>query len=107
MLEDDVEHIHQIAARIESRTSRMTNKALQPFLHSKIEAIQNSQVMKQQIQSSKDNAKRVFKKRNPEANSFIRNKKLKAERDQMRVEILEKIETKTHLQLDPIKFKYK
>ncbi len=85
----------------------MTNKALQPFLHSKIEAIQNSQVMKQQIQSSKDNAKRVFKKRNPEANSFIRNKKLKAERDQMRVEILEKIETKTHLQLDPIKFKYK
>ena len=31
------------------------------------------------IQSSKDNAKWVFKKRNPEANSFIKNKMLKAE----------------------------
>ncbi len=43
MLEDDVEHIHQIAARIESRTSRMKNKTQQAFVHSKIEAIQNSQ----------------------------------------------------------------
>ncbi len=41
MLEDDVEHIHQIAARIESRTSRMKNKTQQAFVHSKIEAIQN------------------------------------------------------------------
>jgi hypothetical protein len=55
----------------------MTNKALQPFLHSKIEAIQNSHVIKQQIQSSQDNAKRAFKKRDPEADSFIRNKKLR------------------------------
>jgi hypothetical protein len=77
MLEDDVEHIHQMAARIESRTSRMTNKALQPFLHSKIEAIQNSHVIKQQIQSSQDNAKRASKERDPEADSFIRNKKLR------------------------------
>jgi hypothetical protein len=36
MLEDDVEHIHQIAARIEARTSRMKNKAQQAFVYSKI-----------------------------------------------------------------------
>jgi hypothetical protein len=43
MLEDDVEHIHQIAARIESWTSQLKNKTQQAFVHSKIEAIQNSQ----------------------------------------------------------------
>jgi hypothetical protein len=43
MLDDDVEHTHQIAARIESRTSQMKNKTQQAFVHSKIEAIQNSQ----------------------------------------------------------------
>jgi hypothetical protein len=33
MLEDDVEHIHQIAACIESRNSRMKNKTQQDFVH--------------------------------------------------------------------------
>ena len=42
MLEDDVEHIHQIAVWIESKKSWMKNKAMQAFLHSKIDAIQNS-----------------------------------------------------------------
>ncbi len=42
ILEDDVEHIHQMAVSIEMNTSRMPNKAQQPFIHSKIEAIQNS-----------------------------------------------------------------
>jgi hypothetical protein len=32
MLEDDVEHIHQIAARIEARTSRMKNKSQEAFV---------------------------------------------------------------------------
>ena len=52
MLEDDVEHIHQIAARIESRTSRMKNKAQQAFVHSKIEHIQNSQEIKAKLELS-------------------------------------------------------
>jgi hypothetical protein len=46
MLENDVEHMHQLAARIETCTSRMTNKALEPFIHSKIQTIQNCQTVK-------------------------------------------------------------
>ena len=38
MLEDDVEHIHQMAARTEMHTSRMPNKAHRQFIHSEIEA---------------------------------------------------------------------
>ncbi len=33
MLEDDVEHIHQLVAKIEARTSRMKDKARQAFVH--------------------------------------------------------------------------
>jgi hypothetical protein len=107
MLEDDVEHVHQMAARIEARTSRMTNKAQQPLIHSKIEAVQNSQQIKGKIEMSQQNAKRIFKKRNPEADSFIKNAKLKSERDQIREETLKLIEMKPHSILDPIKFKSK
>ena len=42
MLEDDVEHTHQIAAKIEARVSRMKNKKGQANVHSKMEAMQNS-----------------------------------------------------------------
>ena len=38
-LEDDVERIHQISAKIESRVSRMKNKGQQAHVHSKMEAI--------------------------------------------------------------------
>jgi len=65
MLEDDFEHLHQMAARIETQTSRMAKKALQPFIHSKIEAIQNSKEIKGKIEISQQCAKRVFKWRNP------------------------------------------
>jgi len=107
MLEDDVEHVHQMAAKIESRTGRMANKALQPFIHSKIEAIQNCNVIKGQIESSQQSAKRVFKCRDPEKDSTIKNKKLKIERDQTRLKALEEIENKPHANLEPMKFKSK
>ncbi len=107
MLEDDVEHIYQMAARIEKQTSRRTNKALQPFIHSKIEAIQNCNVIKGQIESSQQSAKRVFKCRDPEKDSTIKNKKLKIERDQTRLKALEEIENKPHANLEPMKFKSK
>ncbi len=63
MLEDNVEHMHQLAARIEMHTSRMTNKAFEPFIHSKIEAIQNCQEVKGKIELSQQHAKWAFKKR--------------------------------------------
>ncbi len=42
MLEDDVECIHQIAAKIEAWVSRMKNKSGQAKVHLKMEALQNS-----------------------------------------------------------------
>jgi hypothetical protein len=107
MLEDDVEHMHQLAARIETRTSRMTNKALEPFIHSKIEAIQNCQEVKGKIELFQQHAKRAFKKRNPDAVSVLKNAKLKTQRDQMRIETLQIIETKPHSNLDPLKLRSK
>jgi len=45
-LEDDVEHIHQRAAKIESRVTRMKNKGQQAHVHSKMEAIQNCSMVR-------------------------------------------------------------
>jgi hypothetical protein len=107
MLEDDVEHIHQIAARIESRTSRMKNKTQQAFVHSKIEAIQNSQDIAAKLEASQLQAKRQYKKRNPELDSVLRNTKLKIERDNSRLDTLKTVESKPYSTLNPIKFKSK
>jgi hypothetical protein len=63
-LEDDVERIHQVSAQIESCISRMKNKNQQAHVHSKMEAIQNSTSVKEQIQASQLLPKRLFKKRN-------------------------------------------
>ena len=63
-IEDDVEHLHQMSARIESRVSRMKNKGQQAFVHSKIEVVQNCAAVKQHIEDSKMAAKRVIINRN-------------------------------------------
>jgi hypothetical protein len=80
MLEDNVEHMHQLAARIESCSSRMTNNALKLFIHLKVEAIQKCQEVKGKIELSRQHAKWAFKKRNPEVVSVLKNAKLKTER---------------------------
>jgi hypothetical protein len=49
MLEDDVEHIHQLGAKIEAWTSRRKDKAWQALVHLKIEAIQNSHHIKAKL----------------------------------------------------------
>jgi hypothetical protein len=41
-LEDDVEHIHQKAVTMETRIGHMKNKEHQAFVHSRLEAMQNS-----------------------------------------------------------------
>jgi hypothetical protein len=61
-LEDDVERIHQISAQIESRVYRMKNKGQQAHVHSKMEAIQNCNLVKEKIEASQTLSKRVFKK---------------------------------------------
>ncbi len=61
MLEDDVEHIHQIAAKIEARVSRMKNKNAQANVHSKMEAMQNSREIREATEKSVQLSKRVLK----------------------------------------------
>jgi DNA-binding PucR family transcriptional regulator len=100
-----VEHIHQIAAKIETRTSRMKDKSKQAFVHSKIEAIQNSQEIKSKLAVSKEDAKRNFKKRNIELDSEQRQHKQKLERDSSRLETLELLQQKPDSSLPHLKFK--
>ena len=98
-LEDDVEHMHQISARIEARVSRMKDKDKQALVHSKMEAIQFNAEVTDHIEQSKQLAKRSFKKRNPEICAATRAVKLKKERDESRVETLILLDQKPHAQL--------
>jgi hypothetical protein len=67
----------------------MKNKDQQAFVHLKIEAIQNSQDIAVKLEASQLQARRQFKRRNPELDSELRNNKLKIERDSSRLETLE------------------
>ena len=98
-LEDDVERIHQISAKIEARVSRMKNKAQQAVVHSKMEAIQNCNLVKDRIEAFQLLSKRVFKKRNIELCAQERGKKMKKERDDSRTETLHLLESKPHAKL--------
>jgi hypothetical protein len=105
MLEDDVADIHQLAAKIESRTSRMKEKFRQAFVHSKIVAIQNCHEIKSKLVLSKEDAKRNFKKGNMDLDSEQRKSKLKLERNSSRLETLQLLLEKPDSSLPTIKFK--
>jgi hypothetical protein len=83
----------------------MKNKAQQAFVHSKIEAIQNSHDITVKLEASQLQANRQFKRRNPELDSELRSNRLKIERDSSRLETLELVVNKPHSNLNPIKFK--
>jgi esterase/lipase len=85
MLEDDVEHIHQKAAKIESRIGRMKNKEHQAIIHSRLEALQNSREIREAMESSISASKRNFKKCNLEHSAEKRKVKAKIERDSNRM----------------------
>jgi hypothetical protein len=95
-LEDDVECIHQVSAQIESRISRMKNKNQQAHVHSKMEAIQSSTSVKEQIQASQLLAKLLLKKCSLQLCAIERTKKLKKKRDGSRAETLLLVEQKPH-----------
>ncbi len=83
----------------------MKDKTRQAFVHSKIEAIQNSQEIKAKVTESQQNAKRKFKNRNQELDSEQRNIKLKVERDSNRMETLKRLQDKPDSVLPTMKFK--
>jgi hypothetical protein len=66
---------------IESRVSRMKNKAQQAVVLSKMEAIQNCNLVKDTIEVSQLLSTRVFKKQNIQLCAQERGKKMKKERD--------------------------
>jgi len=98
-LEDDVEHLHQMSARIEAWTSRMKNKGQQAFVHSKIEVVQNCAMVKEKILELQAKSKRVMKKSNQEACGITRAKRAKEERDQGRAETLTSLNCHMHQQI--------
>ncbi len=100
-----MEHIHQLAAKIEARTTRMKDKSRQAFVQSKIEAIQNCNEIKSKLAASQEEAKRNFKKRNMELDAEQRKKKLKLERDSSRLETLQQLQDKPDSSLPHLKFK--
>jgi hypothetical protein len=83
-----VEHIHQIAAKIEARVSRMKNKSGQALVHSKMEAMQNSREIREAMDNSMQLSKRTFK------NDLQTNLKLseaKEQRERRRMATLKRI----------------
>ena len=98
-LEDDVEHMHQISAKIETRVSRMKDKDKQALVHSKMEAIMFNSEVVECVERSKQLAKRKFTNRNPEVCAATRSVRLKIERDSSRAATLSNLEEKPHIQL--------
>jgi hypothetical protein len=83
-MEDDVEMMHQISARIESCIGRMNNKGQQAFIHLKMESITRNVEVKGRIKQVMQELTHMFKKRNAEHCAVTRAKKMKEERDEKR-----------------------
>jgi hypothetical protein len=62
VLEDDIEHLHQISKKISDRTSSIKNKHQQALSHSQMESKLQSKEIISKTTESQLNAKRVFKK---------------------------------------------
>ena len=68
-------------------------------MHSKMEAIQNCNLVKEKIEASQQLSKRVYKKRKIELCANERKIRLKKERDESRSETLQYLENHPHEQL--------
>ena len=90
LLEDDLEHLHQISKSISDRTSRIKCKEKQAFVHSKLEHKLNNHEIKTAIAKTRHDTKRTFKKRPIDAIS--KRGVAKQERDISRMNSLVEIE---------------
>jgi len=94
LLEDELEHLHQMSKKISERTSRIKNKVQQAESHSKIEAKINNKEIRAAKSKVKLETKREFKKRR--VDSFARGVQAKLERDSSRIETLAAVEEKPY-----------
>jgi hypothetical protein len=94
LLEDDLEHLHQISKTISDSTCRIKSKVQQALTHSKLEAKYNNKDIKSAISKSQTLGQRAFKKRTSDAISkgIIQ----KRERDASRMKTLDVLEEKKH-----------
>jgi hypothetical protein len=95
LLEDDLEHLHQMSKRITDRTSRIKSRTQQTLSHSKIEAKQNHVEVRDATMKQKLEFKREFKVVR-EADAISRGVEAKAERDEKRMTTLTAVEQKHH-----------
>jgi len=94
MLEDDLEHLHQMSQKISYRTSRIKNVAQQATSHSKIEAKLNNKEIIDKTKESQLHSKRAYKKARTGSNEQAAQAKI--ERDNSRIETLVEVERKPH-----------
>jgi hypothetical protein len=94
LLEDELEHLHQMSKKISDRTNRIKNKVQQAESHSKIEAKINNKEIRAMASTVKLGSRREFKKRR--VDSIARGAEAKLERDSSRIETLATIEEKPY-----------
>ena len=90
LLEDDLEHLHQMSKKITDRTSRIKNKNQQARSHSQMEAkLYNAEIITR-TQQSQAESKRVYKRKRVDA--VQRAVIAKKERDEHRMETILTVE---------------
>jgi len=94
LLEDDLEHLHQMSKKIGDRTNRIKNKDQQARSHSQMEAKLNNSDIISRMQQSQAESKRVFKRRRIDATE--RAAAAKQERDENRMETLTSVEERPY-----------
>ncbi len=92
LLEDDLEHLHQISKTISDSTSCIKSKEQQALTHSKMEAKFNNKDIKSSISKSQEQGKRTFKKCTFDA--LARSTIQKEERDASHMKTLDVLEEK-------------
>ena len=97
MLEDDLEHLHQVSKRIMDRTSKIKDVTKQAFAHSNIEAKHNNKEIIAKTMASQVSSKRVFKK--PRLDAVERAAQAKNERDNSRIVTLTEVEQQPYTRL--------
>jgi hypothetical protein len=81
ILEDDVEKMHQIAGRSESRVARLKSAANRALAEAKIEAISKNSLVKKHVERSKQVVKRKFSDQEARLSQADKKKSLKSELD--------------------------
>jgi hypothetical protein len=86
ILEDDVEKMHQIAGRSESRVARLKSATNRALAEAEIEAISKDQKVKQNVEKSKELAKRKFSDLDTRLKLAHKKKSQKYEQDQKQIQ---------------------